>query len=186
MLLFELFSLFVIAIALVVFESTFIQFHRFSSSLHRNGLIDPSDEEASLRDLLSMEEVLLTGLGALDDASQRLFVQHCVDSDHWARGKKRRHKQILGGSIDGAAESSTGRKGRSQPPTAASAAGGPDVAAGSFAILVPGVDGALGDERYLRGKTFVISGTFPEVGGGDVDAVGVSDVKAMVQSFGGK
>ena len=39
---------------------------------------------------------------------------------------------------------------------------------------------------YLNtGQSFVITGTFPEAGGGDADAVGVANVKAMIQSFGG-
>jgi len=58
--------------------------------------------------------------------------------------------------------------------------------AGTFTVLVPGVDGAIDDEKLLRGKTFLISGMFPEVGGRDGDVMGVGNIKAMIQSFGGK
>jgi NAD-dependent DNA ligase len=54
-----------------------------------------------------------------------------------------------------------------------------------FQLLVPGVDGAL-HKNMLVGKTFVIAGKFPEVGGGDGNAVGHANIKAMIESFGGK
>ena len=165
----------------------------------RNGLTDPSDEQASLRDLLAMEEVLLTGVGALEHSSKLLFVQHCVNRENWAKNRKR--KQIMEDSRPGSkgakvasksVSASTAAKGKSQSSaTAASsnqvpAADSNMIAPGSFVVLVPGVDGALDDAKFLRGKTFVITGNFPEVGGGDADIVGVANVKAMIQSFGGK
>ncbi|KAL7541643.1 hypothetical protein ACHAXR_011088 [Thalassiosira sp. AJA248-18] len=173
----------------------------------QNGLTNPSEEEVSLRDLLSMEEVLLTGVAALDEASQRLFVQRCVDSEHWA-GNKRKHKQIMGDSGSTEQAASKGAKAASKSESASRAAkskqsqpsvgvasvasgvpasaGSNTIVAGSFVVLVPGVDGALNDEKLLQGQSFVITGTFPEVGGGDVDSVGVANVGAMIQSFGGK
>lgn len=122
----------------------------------QSGLTDPSDEAVSLRDLCAMEEVLLTGVAGLDDESKSLFTQHCMDSNNWA-GRKRKAVAIMAEGTSAASESS-----------------------GNF-ILVPGVDGAVGD-NFLDGKTFVLTGTFPEVGGGD----GHTIVKALVESFGGK
>lgn len=47
-------------------------------------------------------------------------------------------------------------------------------------------DVANGNTKCLEGKTFFITGTFPEVGGGNADKVGVDNVEAMIKSFGGK
>ena len=91
------------------------------------------------------------------------------------------------GSAEQAAPKAT--KAESQPSAAASFAADDrpsNIVAGSFVVLVPGVGGALNDDQFLRGNTFLISGTFPEVGGGDEDAVGVANIKATIQSFGGK
>merc|ERR1712003_561960 len=52
-----------------------------------------------------------------------------------------------------------------------------------FVVPVPG-KGAPGGS--LAGKTFVITGTFPEVGGGAGFQLGKDRVKKMIQSFGGK
>lgn len=71
-----------------------------------------------------MEEVLLTGVAALDDDSKLVFTQHCVNTEHWARNKKRKATAIMG-------DSST--------------------AAGSFTVLVPGVNGAVAED-FLDGK----------------------------------
>lgn len=119
-------------------------------------MTDPSDEAVSLRDLCAMEEVLLTGVAGLDDESKSLFTKHCMDSNNWA-GRKRKAVAIMAEDASAASASS-----------------------GNF-ILVPGVDGAVSD-NFLDGKTFVLTGIFPEVGGGDGHAV----VKALVESFGGK
>ena len=72
-----------------------------------------------------MEEVLLTGVAALDDDSKLVFTQHCVNSEHWARNKKKRKAAAIMG------DSST--------------------AAGSFTVLVPGVNGAVAED-FLDGK----------------------------------
>ena len=48
------------------------------------------------------------------------------------------------------------------------------------------MDGAVDDESFLKGKTFVMTGVFPEVGGGDDDSLGVENLKSMIETFGGK
>ena len=58
-------------------------------------------------------------------------------------------------------------------------------ATGCFNMLKPGLHGAV-NEKILAGKTFVIAGYFPEVGGGDSTAPGVANIKIMIESFGGK
>ena len=172
-------------------NAPFTYFYHYSYSQTRNGLTNPSDEQTSLLDLLAMEEVLLTGVADLDDESKLLFTQHCLDRDNWAgSGRKRKAPAIMGDSSTEVADQgeSKGAKVSSKSESASAAAKGnirSSVSAGSFTVLVPGVDGALGDD-FLKGKTFVLAGNFPEVGGGDENAIGHANIKAMIQSFGGK
>lgn len=186
-------------------------------SQYRHGLTNPQDEQTSLRDLLAMEEVLLTGVRALDNASQLIFVQRCVNREHWAGTKKRKATSVVGDTA------ASDHRGASKKPAKSSATNANTVATGSsedntapsnnagsatvptetstsatatsvppnttvpvtFRILVPEVNGAL-DANFLRGITFVITGTFPEAGGGGESDAGVANVTAMVESFGGK
>jgi hypothetical protein len=139
-----------------------------------------------------MEGMLLVGVSALDVSSKLSFVRHCVDADNWARsGKKRKAAAIMGpeaavsgdavaASERGSASSSAAAAGEDGPPSSTTTT----VVPSSFRVLVPGVDGARAGDA-LAGQSFVITGTFPEAGGGDADVVGVANVKAMIQSFGG-
>ena len=55
----------------------------------------------------------------------------------------------------------------------------------AFIIPVPGKNGNS-DSSSLAGKTFVLTGVFPEVGGGSGLSLGKDKVKRMVTSFGGR
>jgi len=155
----------------------------------QNGLTDPSDEESCLRDLLSMEEVLLTGLAAMDEEDQMTFVRHVINSDHWAGNRKRKAGAASGPSkaksakvaskSESASKAAKGGKKKSAGSTA-------NVVPGSYSILAPGLGGAVEDEKILKGKTFVLTGIFLEVGGGDENSIGVENLKSMIESFGGK
>lgn len=173
----------------------------------RHGLTNPQDEQTSLRDLLAMEEVLLTGVRALDNASQLVFVQRCVNPEHWAGSAKRKATSMTGenGEISDHRTSKKSTKAStakaivtasrtsenitapatSVSATASTSVGSNTTAPGSFRILVPGENGAK-DANFLRGITFVITGTFPEAGGGGESDAGVANVTAMISSFGGK
>jgi hypothetical protein len=139
-----------------------------------------------------MEGILLVGASAMDDSSRSSFVRHCVDVENWARNGKRKRKVVAimgqdasGGAAGSASSAPAGEFEATTVPGGVSAAAGSGfVVPGSFRVLVPGVDGAVADDALL-GQSFVITGTFPEAGGGDADAVGVANVKAMIQSFGG-
>lgn len=164
-------------------------FHIPLSLTHRNGLTNPSDEQISLRDLLAMEDVLFVGISTLDDASQMAFVRHCIDQNNWAyQGKKRKvvDNAIMGGegptiNSSSAASSSMSASAMVASTVSSSSSSSVPGVSGSFRVLVPGVDGARGNDA-LSEQSFVITGTFPEAGG--VDA-GVGNVKAMIESFGG-
>jgi NAD-dependent DNA ligase len=53
-----------------------------------------------------------------------------------------------------------------------------------FVVPRPGRDGALANS--LAGKTFVLTGLFPEVGGGAGLSLGKERVKSMIADFGGR
>ena len=53
-----------------------------------------------------------------------------------------------------------------------------------FVVPKPGVNGAVAN--VLEGKRFVLTGTFPEVGGGAGLNQGKDRTKEMIESFGGK
>jgi hypothetical protein len=59
-----------------------------------------------------------------------------------------------------------------------------DDAKARFVLPRPGVNGAA--PGCLEGKTFVLSGIFPEIGGGAGLNLGKDRLKAMIQSFGGR
>ena len=189
-------------------------------------MTNPKDEQTSLHDLLAMEEVLLTGVRALDSAAQLIFVRRCVNPEHWAGSTKRKAALMSGeeengttSSKQGASKSAKASSAKSTTATAAAAAAAPapsvsatassatssastvptsatsttastsagsnTVAPSNFSVATPGVNGAL-DSIFLRGKTFVITGTFPEANGSGDDDAGIANVTAMIRSFGGK
>lgn len=132
---------------------------------------------------------MLTGLAALDEENQMTFVRHVINSDHWAGNRKRKAGSANGTSkaksakVASKAESaSRAAKGEKKPTTGPTA----NIVPGSYSIPVPGVGGAVDDENFLKGKTFVMTGIFIEVGGGDDDSIGVENLKSMIESFGGK
>ena len=116
------------------------------------------------------------------------FVRHVIKSDHWAGNRKRKAKVAENGqgkAAKVASKSESASKAAKGKKSSSVGAVSANIVPGSFKILVPGVNGALGDS-FLKGKTFVITGVFPEVGGGDDDCIGVENLKSMIETFGGK
>jgi hypothetical protein len=54
----------------------------------------------------------------------------------------------------------------------------------NFMVPRPGNDGAIGES--LAGQTFVLTGLFPEVGGGAGLSLGKARVRQMIEDFGGR
>lgn len=57
-------------------------------------------------------------------------------------------------------------------------------AAPRYVIPRPGIDGALAES--LSGRTFVLTGVFPELGGGAGLKLGKDRLRDMISSFGGR
>ena len=164
--------------------------------------------------LAAMESVTLIGFPTLDVTGKAAFVAHVTDSTNWARlsGKAKAANDAAdaaaSGEISGAASASTVPKkvkGKSKDSKAAAveqavvdvvmsspksgAALVPVLARattgiGSFLLPRPGVNGAVAGA--LSGKTFVLTGVFPEVGGGLGLDLGKARVRECVESFGGR
>ncbi|KAL7518672.1 hypothetical protein ACHAWX_003482 [Stephanocyclus meneghinianus] len=95
------------------------------------------------------------------------------------------HRAIAASDAAAAASSSTNQAmvphvSSSAAPTAMVASSGK----ARFVIPRPGVDGAIPD--VLKGKKFVLTGIFPEVGGGSGLTLGKDRMTQMIESFGGR
>lgn len=153
------------------------------------GLPDPAkcrDRRKFEGALRRMNEVSLNGMEDLAPADRKKLVSYVMDKANWTFGGdtgKVRKKPAAGGAEP---NEKSAVKSQSVSPK-----GGSDlslVAAPKgrqrFVIPVPGRNGC--PKCSLRGQTFVITGLFPEVGGGEGLQLGKDKVKKMITSFGGK
>jgi hypothetical protein len=163
------------------------------------GLQNPTDRSQVLLDLLRMDEVLLMGLSDLPPERQQEFVEHVIDPQHWARKTAASKsppplRPVKSMSPDDANRDQPDTDGAVAEKLVESAAGdsfntaaivsrSPNAKA-KFVMPHPGVNGAA--SGCLEGKTFVLSGIFPEVGGGMGLKLGKDRLKQMIQAFGGR
>lgn len=161
------------------------------------GLPDPArcrDRRKFEKALLRMNSVALCGMQELSKADRRQVVTYVMDRSHWTFGgdadKVRKKKPAASSNNSGfnGAEEADGEGAAPAPGRG----GGSQLAAAStelveakrqFTIPVPG-KGA--PPNSLSGKTFVLTGTFPEIGGGTGLELGKARTKKMIQSFGGR
>lgn len=135
------------------------------------GLPKDGNDKEFVQALLRMSEVLLSGVAELNDEQLEEFVRHAKNPKHWARKTKRSVRPLPRTTVATTSDSTAVARVRKDGKKA-------------FVIPVPGRNGALAD--VLKGKTVVLTGVFPEVGGGAGLSLGKAKVKAMVQSFGGR
>eukprot|EP00804_Cyclotella_cryptica_P018531 CCRYP_004336-RA/>CCRYP_004336-RA protein AED:0.25 eAED:0.25 QI:65/1/1/1/0.75/0.8/5/136/650 len=102
-----------------------------------------------------------------------------------AAASRNAHRTIAASGAAAAATSSTNQE---LVPRASSSTTSTAMVASSgkarFVIPRPGVDGAIPD--VLKGKKFVLTGIFPEVGGGSGLTLGKDRVTQMIESFSGR
>lgn len=143
------------------------------------GVPDPEecdDPKMFEQALLQMNEVLLSGVSELTPDGKQAFVEYVMDKENWAKLVKRKPKKKDDGDaalteIEKQEKKAVVVHGENQPRQV-------------FVIPVPGKNGAVGN--MLEGKRVVLTGTFPEVGGGSSLDLGKEKVKRMVEAFGGK
>ena len=155
--------------------------------------------------LRSMSAVLLSGLGELSGSEMRKVAHLCMNRDNWARKVALKERPLGAVVAGGGGVSARAAVSASALASRAAAAAPPASAPSSSKALVPGAapssdSSALGESRVfvipkpgrdgkphsLAGKTIVMTGIFPEVGGGTGLSIGKDKVTAMLQSFGAR
>lgn len=170
------------------------------------GCPDPrtcSDPEEFEQSLLSMNEVLLSGFSDLSLEQRRQVVDHVMEQDESRDWNEVLHKKkgitikdkpwlrMVNWSLK------VVRKPKSDveivatdtQPAAASESyevvpQGYHVPRERFVAPAPGKEGA--EPGVLKGKTFVLTGVFPELGGGSGLELGKARAKALIEQFGGR
>jgi len=141
---------------------------------------DPTDPDCVLQGLLQLDDVIFSNLRSLTDQDLDALVAQVMDQSKWKSKRLARkrpppkpvhapvpntlatlHDNVLTG------EALVAQSGKQR-----------------FRIPVPGVNGAIAD--CFQGKKFVLTGTFPEVGGGIGLNQGKERLKAMLESFGAR
>lgn len=129
--------------------------------------------------LSQMGGVLLSGFAQLDNDEKRLEVaMHVMQKDNWAALKKAKK---------GKTDKNDAVSERSIVPAPAALAPGTDVGPANRRVFVtplPGKDAAVAGA--LSGWTCVLTGTFPEIGGGSGLDLGKDRVTQMIAGFGGR
>jgi len=148
------------------------------------GLPDPAKHRAYkpfLKALDRMNEVSLSGMNELKAAQRNKVAKYVMDKTHWTFGGKadKVRKKPAPESANSTSDSKAASTSKSASTSIVLAAKAKE----QFEIPVPG-KGAPKDS--LAGQTFVITGLFPEVGGGTGFQIGKDKVKKMITSFGGK
>lgn len=149
------------------------------------GFTHAEDADTTMRDLKSMEEVLLCGISELDSNAQSDVLEHVMEKANWVGSRKRKTHTVaqLPGNMADKASTTKKPATSAQKLTAAPAARIPQPS--TFVLMQPSeVESA--DKSSLLGRCFVVSGCFPEVGGGIGPDVGVDFVKELIVTFGGK
>ena len=139
------------------------------------GLPDPNiikDPDVFAAHLARMNDTILSGFEELPYTDQRALVEFCIDRNNWARPKK------ISGKIEAAAPPETDTDVKSDMAASSmAAASGTDITLSSttalsatltrerFIIPKPGQNGAS-PATVFEGKIFVLTGIFPEIGGG--------------------
>lgn len=138
--------------------------------------------------MLKLDGVILCGFAELKQEDQLEIVKHVSDQQNWATLRRPKPKEKAIPQV---------AQGLAQPALNDDTAS-TDLAASTdlttrnqmvqkkekFQIPVPGEGGAL--PNILQGQTVVLTGVFPEVGGGKELNLGKDKVKAMCESFGAR
>ena len=172
--------------------------------LPQPGSADFSDIDAFVRALRSMNEVVFTGFASLPERKQREVAEWCMDATHWAKARKT--KKLAGGAkIEVKVEeddvdlnvkdddvalvhvppkkAKKSKAGMTLTATAATAIVAKPSPAGCI-IPVPGHDGAVAN--VFAQKTCVMTGVFPELGGGMGLNLGKDRMRQVIERFGGR
>lgn len=121
--------------------------------------------------MCSLNDVVLSGFEELPEEDQEVIIEFVMNKANWAKLIKRKAHAADDAISSEQAKSAVVVPGYQAPRQA-------------FVIPVPGVNGAR--HNTLAGKAFVLTGIFPEVGGGTGLTLGKDRVKNMIEAFGGR
>ena len=144
--------------------------------------------------LISMGAVLLSGLTELTGSEMRAVARYCMNRQNWARAVALKKEPTTALATPAGVASTTSaspsagtasvKPSKALLPSSATASSSTAMAASRrFQFPVAGRDGR---PHALAGKTVVLSGVYPEVGGGTGLSLGKEKVKAFVEAFGGR
>ena len=162
------------------------------------GVPDPDkckDVNQFINAVASMNEVLICGFNELSLEDKLSIVAKVMNKENWARETKPKNidstKSEASRPSTNYGQSSSYSSGVPSSTQVTSLVSVPvrannaiTVAPSRFIVPVPGRDGAV--PNTLQGKTIVLTGTFPELGGGEGLNLGKDRCKKMCESFGGK
>jgi hypothetical protein len=161
------------------------------------GVPDPEicqDKSKFEEALSSMNEVLFTGFDALSPIDKDRIIVHIMDKSHWAKLTHRKGPAVSESTLITGPEI----KMENGPVRALPASSEPFPGFQDQNQLVPFQQELMPvkgfqmpvktkqNANYLLGKTVVLTGVFPEVGGGAGLNLGKDKVKEMVTNFGGR
>ena len=143
----------------------------------------------------SMNEVLICGFNELSLEDKLSIVAKVMSKENWARETKPKNidpvKNEAARPLTNYGQSSSYSSGVPSSTHVTSLVSVPvkstnavTIAPNRFIVPVPGRDGAV--SNILQGKTIVLTGIFPELGGGEGLNLGKDRCKMMCESFGGK
>ena len=148
---------------------------------------DPHIFESALS---SMNDVLLSGFPELLQRDKDKIVRHVMNKQNWAR--RTAPRKTAGGDASTSSPSSSSSLNASQQsqqslplPMETSSSAIVLAPRQRFVVPVPGKDGASPADAFCD-KTFVLTGIFPEIGGGKGLSLGKDKTKAMIVAFGGR
>jgi hypothetical protein len=143
-------------------------------------------ELQQLKDIISsMNEVLFCGFESLPDAEKDVVLFYIINENNWARlqksnvqkGQSAPLKNILNdfdyNNVDKVIKHEIDGTNEKQVSSSK-----------KFLIPIPGKNGAI--KNFLNGKTIVLTGLFPEIGGGVGLQVGKERLRKMCEAFGAK
>ena len=177
---------------------------------------EPLTSQGVRQALAEMNEVLMSGFSDLSEENKVIVVEYCMDKSNWARKTSSRkptakmnNSESVPSSTKHASESVPSFAKHSTSESVPSSSIFVDMTteantqstsiinfqstssssmtvsrAGGQFQLRPGLNGA--QPNALAGKTFVLTGIFPEVGGGAGLNLGKEKMKAIIEQFGGR